>query len=66
MKTYTYTKVWLIDHKLVIAKTLIQAIALMKSYMNGESYEPTKVEAISNNAVIKDFDAIVESTNDTD
>ena len=64
MKTYTYTKVWLIDHKLIVAKTLIQAIELMKSYRNDEKYEPTKVEAISNSPIVRDFDAIIENIDD--
>lgn len=62
MKGYTYTKVWEIDSKLVVATTIEDAIALYKTYM-GKEYldEPKSILAVSNsNCICKNYDAIIK------
>lgn len=64
MNGWTLTRVWQVDHKLVIAKTIEDAIALFKTYM-GENYknhkvEPNSVRAIEANNCITDYDALIK------
>ena len=62
MKGYSYTKVWEIDHNLVVATTIEEAIALYKTYM-GKDYhdEPKNIWAVGNSdCVCRKYDAIVK------
>lgn len=61
MDKWTYTRVWQIDHKLVVAKTIEEAIALFKTYM-GEDYkdEPRNVRAIGSEHYIVEYDALIK------
>ena len=61
MNGYTYTRVWQVDHKLVVAKTIEDAIALFKTYM-GENYkdEPINVRAIGSDNYVAAYDALIK------
>lgn len=61
MNGWTYTRVWQIDHKLVVAKTIEEAIALFKTYM-GKEYtdEPRNVRAIGSDNYIVEYDALIK------
>ena len=61
MTGWTLTRVWQIDHKLVVAKTIEDAIALFKTYM-GENYkdEPRNVRAIGSDNCIVEYDALIK------
>ena len=61
---HTVTKVWNIDNQLVVADTIEEAIALMRSYMGNDSdyrdWSPRKIEAVyTENCMSKDYVAIV-------
>ena len=61
---WTTTKVWNIDNQLVIADTVEEAIALMRSYMCNDSdyrdWSPRKIEAVYTECCgSKDYVAIV-------
>ena len=60
MDNWNYTRVWQIDHKLVVAPTIEAAIALFKTYM-GEYYhdEPLEIRGIGTNALLNQYDAII-------
>ena len=62
MKGYTYTKVWEIDSKLVVATTIEDAIALYKTYMGKEYHdEPKIIRAVGNSeGVCRNYDAIIK------
>ena len=61
MNGYTYTKVWQVDHKLVVAKTIEEAVALFKTYMDeGLTSEPRNVRAIGTDHYLTDYDAIIK------
>lgn len=62
MKGYTYTKVWEIDRKLVVAPTIEEAIALYKTYMGKEYHdEPKNIWAVgSSDCVCRNYDAIIK------
>ena len=48
MNGWTLTKVWQVDHKLVVADSISDAVELFKAYMgNGYTDEPYSVQAIS-------------------
>lgn len=61
MNGYTLTRIWQVDHKLVIAKTIEDAIALFKTYM-GKEYrdEPKHIKAVSIDSVLPDYNAIIK------
>ena len=61
MNGYTLTRVWQVDHKLVVAKTIEDAIALFKTYM-GEDFisEPKNVRAIGSDNYLVDYDALIK------
>lgn len=62
MKGYSYTKVWEIDYKLVVATTIEEAIALYKTYMGKEYHdEPKNIFAVGNSdCVCRNYDAIIK------
>ena len=61
MNGLTYTRVWQVDHKLVVAKTIEDAIVLFKTYM-GEDYrdEPSNVRAIGSDNYIVEYEALIK------
>lgn len=61
MNGYTYIRVWQVDHKLVVAKTIEDAIALFKTYM-GKDYRdgPRNVRAIGSDNYIAEYDALIK------
>lgn len=52
---------WQVDHKLVVAPTIEDAIALFKTYM-GKDYrdEPHDIQGISTNTISRDYDALIK------
>lgn len=57
------TQVWLVNEKLVVADTIEDAIALYKNYYNNAiPPDITKVEAIANSSILKDYKAIIKET----
>lgn len=61
MEEYTYTRVWLIDNRLVVAPTIEEAIALAKSFMGRDWYEPTTILAVPNdNSLNPNYDALIK------
>ena len=61
MDKWTLTRVWQIDYKLVVAKTIEDAIALFKTYM-GEDYriEPRNIRAIGSDNFMADYEALIK------
>lgn len=61
MNGWKFTKVWQVDHKLVVADTINEAVELFKAYM-GKDYadEPYSIQAISTNRALSDFNALIK------
>ena len=61
MNGWTLTRVWQVDHKLVVADTISEAVELFKAYM-GKEYndEPYSVQAISTDRALSDFNALIK------
>ena len=59
MNGWKLTRVWQIDHKLVVAPTIEDAIAVFKIYM-GKNYhdEPRDIRGICTNVLLSDYDAL--------
>lgn len=64
MNGWTLTRVWQVDHKLVVAKTIEEAVALFKAYMDKDLIggEPSKVRAIGSDNYIMDYDALIKES----
>ena len=61
MNGYAYTRVWRIDHKIVVASRVEEAIELYRNYVGREChYEPYSIEAIGTNDLPHDFDALIK------
>lgn len=61
MNEWNLTRVWQVDHKLIVAKTIEDAIALFKTYV-GKDYigEPKNVRAIGTDNYLVDYNAIIK------
>ncbi len=61
MEEWKFTKVWQVDHKLVVADTINEAVELYKAYM-GKDYrdEPYSIQAISTDRALSDYNAIIK------
>ena len=61
MNGWKLTRVWQVDHKLVVAPTIEDAIALFKTYM-GKDYhdEPHDIQGISTNTILGDYNALIK------
>lgn len=61
MNGWKFTKVWQVDHKLVVADTINEAVELFKAYM-GKDYtdEPYSVQAISTDRALSDSNALIK------
>lgn len=65
MNGCTTIRVWIVNDKLVVANTIEDAISLYKKYydngcVNAESPDITKIEAVSNGSILKNYDAIIK------
>ena len=62
---YTYTRIWRIEHKLVIADTIEEAIEVYKTWAesvgNVIPTDITTIKAIGDNQIPEDFDALIKS-----
>lgn len=62
---YRYTRIWRIEHKLVIANTIEEAIKVYKTW--AESMvgviltDITTIKAIGDNQIPENFDALIKS-----
>lgn len=61
MNGWTLTKVWQVDHKLVVADTITEAVALFKAYM-GKDYhdEPGEIRCIGTDTALRDRAALIK------
>lgn len=61
MNGWTLTKVWQIDHKLVVADTITEAVALFKAYM-GKDYrdEPNEIRCIGTDSALGDRNTLIK------
>lgn len=59
MNGWRLTKVWQVDHKLVVADTINEAVELFKAYM-GNDDEPLSIQAISTNMALSDYNALIK------
>ncbi len=61
MNGWTLTRVWQVDHKLVVAETIEDALALFKVYMGKDLIgEPRNVRAIGSDDYLVDYDALIK------
>ena len=62
---YRYTRIWRVEHKLVIANTIEEAIEVYKTWSeslsNVMSTDITTIKAISDNQIPENFDALIKS-----
>lgn len=63
MNGWTLTKVWQVDHKLVVADTINEAVELFKTYM-GNDDEPLSIQAISTGRALVDYNALIKEEDD--
>ena len=61
MNGWALTRVWQIDHKIVVAPTIEDAISLFKTYM-GKDYrdEPLSITAVGTGSIYSDYDALIK------
>ena len=62
MNGWKLTKVWQVNHKLVVADTIEESVALFKAFM-GNDYrdEPKEVRAISTtNTMFREYNALIK------
>lgn len=59
MNGWRLTKIWQVDHKLVVADTINEAVELFKAYM-GNDDEPLSIQAISTNMALSDYNALIK------
>lgn len=61
MNGWTLTKVWQVDHKLVVADTISEAVELFKVYMGQDYYdEPYEVKSIGIGSAPCDHNALIK------
>lgn len=61
MNGWTLTRVWQVDHKLVVAKTIEDAVALFNVYMSENLIgEPRNIRAIGSDNYLVDYDALIK------
>lgn len=61
MNGWRFTKVWQVDHKLVVADTIVEAVELFKAYM-GKDYrdEPDNIRCIGTDSALCDRAALIK------
>ena len=61
---YTYTRIWRVEHKLVIADTIEEAIEVYKTWSesmsNSMSTDITTIKAIGDNQIPENFNALIK------
>ena len=60
---YTYTRLWRINHKLIIADTIEDAIILYKAWSENTHYEVddiTRIQAIGDSQIPETFDVLIK------
>lgn len=60
---YTYTRLWRINHKLIVADTIEDAIILYKTWSENTHYEIddiTKIQAIGDSQIPENFDVLIK------
>ena len=63
MNGWTLTKVRQVDHKLVVADTISEAVELFKAYM-GNDDEPLSIQVISTSSALSDYNALIKEDDD--
>ena len=63
MNGWTITRVWQVDHKLVVADTISEAVELFKAYM-GNDDEPLSIQVISTSSALSDYNALIKEDDD--
>jgi hypothetical protein len=62
---YRYTRIWRVEHKLVIANTIEEAIKVYKTWAesvgNVIPTDITTIKAIGDNQIPEDFNALIKS-----
>lgn len=62
---YRYTRIWRVEHKLVIANTIEEAIKVYKTWAESLSHimptDITTIKAVGDNQIPEDFDALIKS-----
>ena len=62
---YTYTRIWRVEHKLVVADTIEDAIEVYKTWAesvgNVIPTDITTIKAIGDNQIPENFDALIKS-----
>ena len=66
MNGWTLTRVWQVDHELVVAKTIEEAVSLFQTFM-GKVFtdEPKNVRAIGTDNYISNYDALIKEETKT-
>lgn len=62
---YTYTRLWRINHKLIVADTIEDAIILYKAWSENTHYEIddiTKIQAIGDSQIPENFDVLIKDS----
>ena len=61
---YTYTRIWRVEHKFVIADTIEEAIEVYKTWDesmgNLMTTDITTIKAIGDNQIPENFDALIK------
>ena len=62
---YTYTRIWRVEHKLIVANTIEEAIEVYKTWAesvgNVIPTDITTIKAIGDNQIPENFDALIKS-----
>ena len=62
---YRYTRIWNVQHKLVVANTIEEAIAVYKAWAETKKgvtlTDITSIKAIGDNQIPEDFDVLIKS-----
>jgi len=61
---YRYTRIWRVEHKLVVANTIEEAIEVYKTWAdsvdNGIPTDITTIKAVGDNQIPENFDALIK------
>ena len=62
---YRYTRIWRVEHKLVIANTIEEAIKVYKTWAESMRdiipTDITTIKAVGDNQIPENFDALIKS-----
>lgn len=65
MVKYTYTRLWRVNHKLIVADTIEDAIILYKAWSKSvpcEARDITKIQAIGDSQIPENFDVLIKDS----